>query len=455
MKLERLLFHKIELWLVGLLLVAAAIGAIIFGAIVYDTSKGKARFGPIGNAAVAVARALWTLEEVLEEDTRVQSNAPDRFDGAGGWKFDQDALPDDLPGYILLSRHDGDLRRHVVELYDLTDLSLVHRWMPDAEKLLADARRDWNWMDYTAWQREAWRGIHPLLLENGDLIVKDHYAPLFRISACGERVWMKDDVHYHHSTEPDGEGGFWIPTLATPSDLPGTEDWFLEDVMTRMSPDGEVLFQRSLAKVYIKSGFYHRVFAAGLHANDPFHLNDIEPALEDGPFWKKGDLFLSLRRYSTIIQYRPSTDEIIWMKDGPWMDQHDVDIVDDHTISVFNNNVINTGNGREVRDVSEVLFYDFETDTVSSPFRQAMETYWVNTPTEGLADFLPTGHMILEEENAGRLLLFSPEGKFIATFINNNSEGVGFRMGWSRYIPEALGANAEAALAGQDCALTR
>lgn len=293
-------------------------------------------------------------------------------------------------------------------------------------------------LDDTAWRREAWRGIHPLLLANGGLILKDMYAPLLRISACGDRVWLKDDVHYHHSTEPDGEGGFWVPTLAARSDLPGTKEWFLEDMLTRMTPEGEVTFQRSLAPVYIKSGLLHRVFGADYCYKDPFHLNDIEPVPEDGPFWQKGDLFLSIRRFSTVVLYRPSMDEIVWMKEGPWMGQHDVDIVDGYTIGVFNNNVINTADGRRVRDVSDVLFYDLETDRVFSPFRGVMETYAVKSSTEGLFDILPGGDLMLEEQNAGRVQLFSPSGEFVATFVNNGSDGRGGQMGWSRYIPEAF-----------------
>ncbi|MEE4121271.1 MAG: arylsulfotransferase family protein [Paracoccaceae bacterium] len=453
--MERLLFRRIELWVVGLILVLCALAAVFFAAVVYDMSAGKARFGSFGEAAVMIARSPWSVEEVIEEDVRMQSVEPTRFEGSGGWRIGEGGLPSDIPGFILLSRHDGTRERHVVELYDLTDLSLVHQWWPDAEALLSDARRDWNWMDYTAWRRDAWRAIHPLLLENGDLIVKDHYAPLFRISACGERVWMKDDTHYHHSTEPDGEGGFWIPSLAVRSDLPGTPDWFLEDKVTRMSAEGEVTYQRSLPRIYIDHGMYHRVFGADFYWKDPFHLNDIQPVTEDGPFWKKGDLFLSARRFSTIIQYRPSTDEIVWMKEGPWMAQHDVDIVDDHTIAIFNNNVVNTGYGSRVRDVSEVLFYDFETDRVTSPFRDAMERNDVRTQTEGLFELLPTGHLLLEEENAGRLLLFSPDGDLLASFINNDEEGAGFRMGWSRYVTEELGGRAVAEIADQECPSAR
>lgn len=446
MRVEKFLFRKIELWLVCLLLVIATLVAIGFGAVVYDTTKGKARFGEFGQVAVLIAKSPWTLEQFQEEDTRTLSLEPTRFDGPGGWWIEKTQLSDDIPGYVLVSRFDGDRKRHVVELFDLSDFSLVHQWLPDSEALLADARRDWAWMDYTAWRSDAWRAIHPLMLPNGDLIVKDHYAPLIRISACGERVWMKDDVYYHHSTEPDGEGGFWVPTAAAPSDIDGTEAWFIEDVLTRMSADGTVLFERSLVKTFIDNDMFHRVFGAGMHANDPFHLNDIEPALEDGQYWKKGDLFLSLRRYSMIVLYRPSTDEIVWMKEGPWLDQHDVDIINDHTIAVFNNNVLNTGSGRKVKEVSDVLFYDFASDTVSSPFRNIMETYAIRTPTEGLFDIFPSGHLMLEEENAGRLLIFSPEGDFVASYVNNSAERKGHRMGWSRYVSEDLGRTVKNAL---------
>ncbi len=438
MNVEKILFRKVELWLVCLLLVVAALAAIGFGAVVYDTSKGKARFGKFGQAAVLVAKSPWTLADMQKEESRTLSSEPTRFDGPGGWWIEKSQLKEDIPGFVLVSRFDGDTARHAVELYDLSDFSLVHQWWPDPETLLATARRDWAWMDYTAWQRDAWRAIHPVLLPNGDLIVKNHYAPLIRVSACGQPVWLKDDVYYHHSTEPDGEGGFWIPTAAAPSNLEGTPDWFIEDVLTRISADGDVLFERSLARVFIDNGFYHRVFGAGMHHKDPFHLNDIEPVLEDGPYWKRGDLFLSLRRYSMIVQYRPSTDEIIWMKEGPWLDQHDVDIIDDHTIAVFNNNIVNKGNGRKVKDVSEVLFYDFKTDSVTSPFRATMETYAIRTPTEGLFDILPSGHLMLEEENAGRLLIFSPDGEFVASYVNNDEERKGHRMGWSRFVPESL-----------------
>ena len=102
--------------------------------------------------------------------------------------------------------------------------------------------------------------------------------------------------------------------------------------------------------------------------DDPTHLNDIQPVLDDGPYWKKGDLFLSLRNISTVMLYRPSTDEILWIKRGPWIAQHDVDILDDHRISIYDNDVEARAPGKPyIAGTSQVMVYDFATRKISLP----------------------------------------------------------------------------------------
>ena len=82
------------------------------------------------------------------------------------------------------------------------------------------------------------------------------------------------------------------------------------------------------------------LFSSGktVFIQDPLHLNDIQPVMTDGPYWKRGDVFFSIRYKSMIILYRPSTNKIIWKGVGHSAGQHDVDILDDHRISIFNNN---------------------------------------------------------------------------------------------------------------------
>jgi hypothetical protein len=55
-------------------------------------------------------------------------------------------------------------------------------------------------------------------------------------------------------------------------------------------------------------------------------------------FGRKGMYFYQCDSQSMVILYRPSTNQIIWKGAGPFFSQHDVDILDNHRISVFNNN---------------------------------------------------------------------------------------------------------------------
>ena len=41
-----------------------------------------------------------------------------------------------------------------------------------------------------------------------------------------------------------------------------------------------------------------------------------------------------------VILYRPETNKIIKIIEGGFLHQHDVDILDDRTISIYNNNVL-------------------------------------------------------------------------------------------------------------------
>ena len=82
-------------------------------------------------------------------------------------------------------------------------------------------------------------------------------------------------------------------------------------------------------EIIIENGLEYLLFSVGDGGfdKDPIHLNDIQPVNFDGGFWKKGDVFLSLRHQSMILLYRPSTNEIIWKGTGPFFLQHDVDIL--------------------------------------------------------------------------------------------------------------------------------
>jgi hypothetical protein len=438
--LERVLFARVELWAVLLILLFGCLLAIGYGAAVLDAEREDNRLGPVSRGALAVAEIPQNTYQLLTRDTALLvENSPLYKSMPTGWSFPSGPMT--TPGgYILLSRYDGSEKRNKLDLVSLPSMNTVHSWTLDANQLLKDVTHVSRFADHDNWDRAHFRQIHPWLTENGDLIVKDHDSPLVRIDPCGKVLWTLQDEVYHHSTEADAGGDLWIPSTADKQTIPGVNDMFRENMISQVSPSGKLLFRRSVAQILMRHGFTNWLFTKGMYNHDPIHLNDIEPVLKDGPYWKKGDLFLSLRNVSAVLLYRPSTDEIVWIKRGPWLAQHDVDILDDHRIGIYDNAVEGRTRWRPYfQSSSQVVVYDFATDKISRPLEKAMKENKVQTVDDGLFTRLPDGSTLIEGSRAARLIIFRPDGSIAARYINRAKNGWIYHLGWNRYIDPAKG----------------
>ena len=448
--MERLLFSRLPVWLVLFFLIIIAIGVIFFGAVVRDETRSRESYevSPayswVGDMAYGIASVPETAQTLLEADGALHAAQYRRFGDKIGWVSYDDSQ--DISGFLLFSRIDPVKGYTVAELIDLSDKRVIHSWEPDPEVLLADVERTSKILPYSQWHRGRFRAMHPLVLEDASLVMHGQFSPLMKLDHCGERVWIQDGANFHHSLNVDADGNFWAPTIIEPSTT-FSDDQVRDDGLGHVSADGELISNESMAAIFERNGHAYLTVQAYNFSNDPLHMNDIEPVLEDGPFWKKGDLFISMRKRSLITLYRPSTDEIIWQQRGPWLVQHDVDIVDDHTISIFDNAVKNRGKGGFIEDTSDIAFYDFETDEVTYPYRETSREARILAVTNGLNDLTESGHQILEEDTSGRLLIYDANGKLVEEFYNKATpDGPAWRMSWSRYVPEALGQNIIAAL---------
>ena len=158
-------------------------------------------------------------------------------------------------------------------------------------------------------------------------------------------------------------------TVSIAAETTGTfRDKFLENFDVKLTSDGQILFQKSVSEILIDNGLEYLLFSVGDHGftKDPIHLNDIQPVDFNGKFWNKGDVFLSLRHQSMVLLYRPLTNKIIWKGTGPFFHQHDVDILNEHKISVFNNNSKDFADGNVVDGNNEVIIYDFKKNEYST-----------------------------------------------------------------------------------------
>jgi hypothetical protein len=438
--IERILFVRVELWIVVVLLLFGCLFAIGLAAAAVDAARGDFRHGLLSQAALTVAEIPKNAKAMVQPDNRLR--VPDSYRSGSApseWRFPSGPLTGPS-GYLLLSRYDGDEKRQKLELLSLPTMRTVHTWSLDAEKLLEGITHVSPSAEQLNRTNSTFREIHPLLEDNGDLIVKDFDSPLMRVDPCGKRLWMIQEVVFHHSTEVDAEGNLWIPSLANRSAIPGVTDKFRDDTISAVSPSGKLLLNRSVAQILIRHGYANWLFSNDMYQDDATHLNDIQPVLADGPFWKKGDLFISLRNVSAIMLYRPATDQIIWMKRGPWVSQHDVDILDDHRIGVYDNGVEERARLRPYfASSSQIMVYDFATDKVSSPLSKAMAKENIRSWVEGLFTELPDGSTMIEASTDGRLLIFHPTGIVAAEYLNRAKDGWLYHLGWSRYIDRTSG----------------
>lgn len=313
------------------------------------------------------------------------------------------------------------------DLINLRNDSTIYQWKLGEEVI---QKRDYD---------RAFRDFRPLntlITDNKSLIINfAHLNNLLKIDSASNVIWTNHELGYHHSMEFDAEGNIWVCaeepgeyTLTDKSKLFSTkvrnldrvDMTYKDELIVKLDPrTGEILSRKSVSEILVENNYSGLLFNSIDYRRDPIHLNDIQPALDSSPYWQKGDLFLSLRNLSTLVLYRPSANSVIWLSQGPFLNQHDVDIISENQISVFNNNM-NWAWGSNYKESSsvdasyilrnnEVITYDFNTRAFGKPYLEYFVSEKPNTRSEGLAEFFTNGDMFVEEQNNGKLYIFSNE----------------------------------------------
>ena len=430
------MFKKIEIWILYLVVLLGIPATIFFGVLVRQELEGNIKLGRVSKTALFLAEIPSNLKKIvkpLSDDLKL----PDRFPDLDGFN----GTPNSRESYLLLSRYDGDLKESVVELVDLMNFKVLHIWNPDIDKFNKSVK---NIEDFKYINRDFNDSrvpfYHPLLTTDGGLLFNS--ARIIKIDSCSNLVFQNTQDRFHHSIESDIEGNIWVPSRMHPKTLPaekvGRENiddgGYFDDGIVKLTSDGEILFEKSVSQIFIDNGLEYLLFGQGDYEKDPIHLNDIQPVDFDGEFWKKGDVFLSLRHQSMVLLYRPSTNKIIWKGTGPFFHQHDVDILNEFSISVYNNNSKFFANGNFVDGHNEVIIYDFKTNEYSSYLNESLIKNDVKTLTSGRSQILQNGDLFIEESNSGKNLYFNSDGSLKWTYINRANNNKVYRVNWSRIL---------------------
>ena len=222
---------------------------------------------------------------------------------------------------------------------------------------------------------------HQMMLEDGSVLFKvASYGFLYKMDKDSKILWRSNRVT-HHSLELDDKGNIWACSIHINNDIANSLG-YRDDAILCLDQDGNELYYKSLTDVYLENNLFESTVEAtptGYNWNnkykEPFHLNDVEPIFEDGTYWKKGDVFLSMRNKSLVALFRPQTNKIIMQKQGPWLNQHDVDIENDSIISIFNNN-LSFLNDKVKEGNNNIILFNFKTNQTNSILNNMSNTKW-------------------------------------------------------------------------------
>ncbi|HUH02437.1 MAG TPA: arylsulfotransferase family protein, partial [Kofleriaceae bacterium] len=202
------------------------------------------------------------------------------------------------------------------------------------------------------------------LLPDGDLLalyVAIGTSPwglgLVRLTKDSEIVWKYlEQTHHDFDVGPDGR--IYALTHEIRTDVvPGHQHLAtprIDDYAVVLSPEGEEL-QKIWLLGALASSPYGFVLSTvpwyvGEGKGDYLHTNSIDVVTEEeaanAPFASPGQILLSLREVGTIALLDPASETMVWALRGPWLRQHDADLLPDGRLLLFDNEGAPDGRSR-------------------------------------------------------------------------------------------------------------
>lgn len=325
-------------------------------------------------------------------------------------------------GYLVVSRFDTATQRPLAELRDAAG-DVLHTWPIDYSRLVAGGASD-------EFPHAA------TVLPDGSLMVNfDDGHALARIDACGNPLWVKDDMVYHHVISA-GADGYWA--WADPA-WDGGHNQFLVRFDTETGQTRETISllddilpaMPGAGTAFTITDGYPIVREADPDATiDILHPNDIEElSIEMAPAFpqfRAGDLLISMRNINLVAIIDRRSHAILWAQYGPWRDQHDPDFQPDGTITVYSNNMH--------RNRSTIIAIDPKTNEWRDIFLGTDLSFY--SYIMGKHQHLSNGNWLIASPMEGRVMEITAAGKIVREFNNIIDESYNSILSSAELLPE-------------------
>ena len=395
-------------FMTGIAAISFGIGAFVILAEVppYQSMKNAWRAGT----------ALWEQRTKYSSVERLDFWSPARTEETGVTINKADKTQ---KGLTLYSSGDGP---HAV-LIDM-DGNIVHEWrMPfseihDETSPIPNPQKD----DFMHWHTAK-------MAPDGDLIVQYTAAGdtpygygMAKLDRNSKPVWKYlGTAHHDFSIAPDGRiyaltQEFRFNTYANRKQLTPPR---LDDFAVILSPEGKEIKRVSILDALINSSYANMVdFAPYFSNEDVLHTNTIqlitEETAQNFEQGKAGDVVLSFRDLGIIAVLDMDAEKVVWATRGPWLGQHDPDVLPNGDILLFDNQgqLADPDAGQ-----SRVLQIDPATNGITWEYKGTAE-HRFDSNIRADQQRLENGNTLITESSGGRLLEVTPEGEIVWEFHN-------------------------------------
>lgn len=403
----------------------------MFGWLVKNVEKGNKKFDFIAKPI----KFMYSFPDKFKQSVKEVNTLPGTFIPTYAHFKPINKLKKDL---IVLTSHSENDNSRTIVLLNLKNDSIIKKWRID------------NPLDEVA------RIVNPIYQADGSLIYNYYYKAkpgLFKIDASGKVLWKNDSLIVHHGMNLNKAGEIWACTAipgwkATGIYTLNDKKIFYNDYrITKFdNQTGKILFDKSITEILKENHIANYLFKS-TKTIEPIHLNDVQPALKTTKYYHEDDVFISLRNMSIILQYRPATNELIRVIEGPFVNQHDVDFLNDSTLVMFNNNTyvyikaeskpphedttryVNAGNF-----YSNIVSYSLANDRFTFIGDSIFRANKIYTENEGLVEFIDPNTYFVEEQNSGLLWVIQNNQVIYKNVFKSQHPGYHHLPNWTRII---------------------
>ena len=431
------MFKKFFTYPVFLILFLSIIGAMGFGSLLRHHYIGGEKLQSLQEIAVTIAEVLPNTKKILFNSSSLLAKNRAKFkDYKAGFNFKNKKELDIL---FLLNYTNPSNKKHEINLIDLQTYKSIFKYKFDYE-LFTKIKSENNEKlkkyitddNFVLRSTFLTKDINFISITTGDIIVK--FSP-----ATNDIVWFNDEYNFHHTFYVNEiEKYIWAIGCSKNSKLDKkylSRD-FCDDSVIKIDLDtGKIIEEISVTQIMIDEGIHNHLFVGRIDKSvpDPLHINDVEEVISDTNFTNKGNLFVSLGHTNMILLINPSTKKILWKLHDKLFHQHDVDIINNDEIAIFNNNRIITNKDKVYKN-NEINVYNFTSNELSSPYDKILNENEIRTVNQGLMEITEYG-VLVEEQNSGRYIFFEKNGKVIFEYLNKSEDNSDvYQVHWSRLI---------------------